>query len=324
MKRCEFDEDYRQSGEGPTSRPSPLQRTEKDLEQERDNYVYNWLNVHGYENDPLFTPHLKLLVKNKPNGWLSVAYGIIRSGQSGEGLREVYDKFKGKIKNVIYGIDDYNPTSQRTLRNYGDYVIKSIRLGRYPIESQSLLEKSLKIGNIFDRTTWNQSGEQLLNKIGYEKLFHLYSIITLEGAKEEIIYEKQTQPRIEPNYVGSNVNKAYIAKLRGHFEELDVPLGGKKITLNEFNQKAREKMGDEKYFKYNSFDDNCQAFLSQALQANGLQTNATKAFIYQNLKKLVEQLPWWAKLVSDISTEAEARLSPQVGGSVHKYMLTEL
>lgn len=248
----------------------------------------------------------------------------------GEGLKEdairVYrraklatkaktDKVSKVLKSVIHGIDSFTPSTQKTLNKYGDRRIKKITLGRYPIESQSLLEKSLKAANIFNPESWNKSGEQLLNEIGYDKLFHLYSILELEGVDEPIVFEKQTNVNVVPETV-SSLTKDEIGKQRGLHEKLDVPLQGKDITLGELTNKTREKMGDEKFFKYDSFQDNCQQMLSQALSSVGLQTPETKAFIYQNLKKLQESLPWWAKFISDLSTEAEARATRvQEGGA---------
>jgi hypothetical protein len=227
-----------------------------------------------------------------------------------DNIKNVYNKTKQLAKNLIYGIDDYNETARRILKQYGDKEIKRIVLGRYPIASQSLLEKSLKLGNIFNMDTWNKSGQQLLNEMEYDKLYHLYSIVYVDGHNTGIIVEKQTQVRIEINT--GVANKARIAKERGEYQELEVSLQGKKITLSDLVNNTRKRMGDEKFFKYQSFSTNCQHFLSNMLEANGLQTGETKEFIYQNLKKLVEALPWWSKLISDLSTEAEARLSPQV------------
>lgn len=240
--------------------------------------------------------------------------------QDGEGrISDFIDNGKKIAKKIIFGIDDYSLRTQSTLRKYGDYTLKSLRIGKYPIGSQGMLENILKAKNILNKGDWDKSGSQILNELGYDKLMHLYSIVELEGASHEIIVEKQTQITVEPNY--GPAEKSIITAERNHtLDEMNIPLNGKKITLNELVENTRKKMGDEAFFSYNSQQQNCQHFLSQMLVANGLSSPGAKSFIFQDLKALYSQLPWVVSLISDLGTEFEARVitTAQQGGLKEK------
>lgn len=237
--------------------------------------------------------------------------------QQGDGfvddVKDAYEYSKKVVKNIIYGVSGYNKATQDTLEKYGGKKILKFTLGRYPIASQGQLEGILKAKNIFNLDSWRKSGNDILKEVGgYDNMYHLYSLLQLEGVSTPIIFEKQTQIRIEPNT--GNANKEKIAKERGGYEELDVPLN-KSITLAELAEKTLKyfKKSNTDPFKYNSFDNNCQMYLDYALKAVGLSTPQARKFIMQDLTKLYEQLPWFINALSNIATEAEAVL-----GGKHK------
>ena len=89
---------------------------------------------------------------------------------------------KKTTKEVIYGREDYPSSHQRIINKYGEYRIKNIRVGRTPLPS--IITKIL---NVVSLGAYNK----LLKESPYDKLFHLFVVITLSnGTVVKILLEK--------------------------------------------------------------------------------------------------------------------------------------
>ena len=78
------------------------------------------------------------------------------------------------IKDVITKRNDYPPDARQVIKEYGTKLITHIDIGRTPV--QKALTESL---NILSMGSFNKK----LNDTPYDRLFHLYLIVTLEGGK---------------------------------------------------------------------------------------------------------------------------------------------
>jgi len=183
---------------------------------------------------------------------------------------------------------DYSPQIRTLLKKIGEKKIKSIVIQRVPVESaiKGMLNV-ITLGN-YTKTT---------EKLGYDKVFHLSAILTLEN-NERIVVEK--------NEV-INISK----KIPSGGNQMSIPIS-KDITLNQFLNNTREKQGSN-FFLYNAFNKgkggNCQKFIHDLLQNSGLLTNEAKEFILQDADKIVQGLPWYTSYVTKGITDLGAQFN---------------
>jgi len=200
--------------------------------------------------------------------------------KSGGRLIQAKLAFSNKITNI--------------LEKYGDMKIKSIRIGRRPINS--LVEKAF---NIISLGKWSK----LRDKYYYDKLFHLFLIITLEDGTV-ISFEKNS-------IVTMTVNDERCGMKDVDCMNLDYMPDS--LTLNQLAKKPLERIGKERYFIYDPFSQNCQAFISLLLNTFGLLTPKVKEFVYQDISEIVKRLPWYVKWVGKTVTDIDATISKVTG-----------
>jgi hypothetical protein len=94
----------------------------------------------------------------------------------------------------------------------------------------------------------------------------------------------------------------------------DVPLNGKTITLNEMVNRTRTMMGDEKFFTYDAFANNCQVFVKSLLQSVGLLTPQAMSFLFQPVDKLLKELPGYTSKVARFVTDLGGLMKGVVDG----------
>jgi hypothetical protein len=175
-------------------------------------------------------------------------------------IKKFIEKIPSPIKkgistviNFSKNIDSFNKKSKKTLEQYGNQDIKDIKVFREEIKG-----------------TLGKVNSVVLATDG--KFYHLGMIITLQDGKEI---------KVEKNHV---VNIEEGSRLKSHHEMIDVDLQGKKITLNEFLDKAIETMGAHQIFEYSATEGrNCQNFVVDVLKSNGLLTKAVEEFTLQDL-----------------------------------------
>ena len=200
--------------------------------------------------------------------------------KSGGKLIEAKLSFSNKIINI--------------LEKYGDMKIKSIRIGRRPINS--LVEKAF---NIISLGKW----DKLRAQFPYDKLFHLFLILTMEDGTV-ISFEKNS-------IVTMTVNDERCSMKDVDCIELEYPADS--ITLNTLAKKPLERIGKEKYFIYHPFDQNCQIFISEILKTFNLYNKKAETFVYQDLSEIVEKLPWYVKYIAKAVTDIDATISKVTG-----------
>ena len=212
---------------------------------------------------------------------------------SGGRLIEAKLSFSNKITNI--------------LEKYGDMKIKAIRIGRRPINT--LVEKAF---NIISLGKWSK----LRDQFPYDKLFHLFLILNLEDGTI-ISFEKNS-------IVTMTVNDGRCSMKDVECIELEYPADS--LTLNELAKKPLERIGKEKYFIYNAFQQNCQIFISGILKTFNLYNKKASDFVYQDITEIVEKLPWYIGYVAKLVTDIDATVSKVTGAgkkkcSCHKCIL---
>jgi hypothetical protein len=187
------------------------------------------------------------------------------------------------IWNALMGTPALPKTFRNLLTKYGSQNIKSIAVKRTPLSNpvQSLMN-AITLGK------WKEI------KQGYDKVYHLYAILTLENGKR-LLLEKNERPVL---------SESIPADTR-ETEGMLVSTQTRPIPLEEFITKTVKQMSLQDYITYNAFSLNCQDFIRNHLRANGLLNPALLQFVYQDIKKLVEKTPsfsqWLAKKATDIA-----------------------
>ena len=72
----------------------------------------------------------------------------------------------------------------------------------------------------------------------------------------------------------------------------------------EFFEKARQEVGDGKFFGYSAKDNNCGNWIEYLLKANGIDSQATHDFIGQDAKRLLDGFPTIRKVMNTLTDVA--------------------
>jgi hypothetical protein len=207
-------------------------------------------------------------------------------GVEGEGIiGDVASAVAKKVKSVFTPrLDSYTNASQKIIKKYGDQEITAIQIKRTPIAK--VLDTVL---NLISLGKWQSAKKE--QKV--DELFHLALIVTIGG--KQIVVEKNASIDLSTSF-----------KTTADTQVLAIPLSGRPFTLNEMLEKARKKVGDQRYFSYDPFTNNCQFFIKYLLEAVRLYTPAAKTFLFQDLTKIVEKLPSYVTKVAKTVTTTGA------------------
>ncbi len=183
---------------------------------------------------------------------------------------------------------------KKILKKYGNQKIRAISIGRRPINS--LVERAF---NIISLGKWSKLRDQYY----YDKLFHLFLIITMEDG---------TIISLEKNSIVTMTEDDERCSMKDvECIELDYPTDS--ISLDDFVRKPLERIGKEKYFVYDPFKQNCQIFIRDVLTTFGLYSKKVDEFVYQDITEIVKELPWYVRWVAKGVTDVDATISKVTG-----------
>ena len=194
---------------------------------------------------------------------------------------------------------DFSNKIKKILKEYGEMKIRSIRIGRRPINN--LVERAF---DIISLGKWSK----LKDKYYFDRLFHLFLIITLEDGTV-ISFEKNSIVTMTENDERCSMKDT---------ECIDLEYPTLLITLNELANKPLDRIGKEKYFIYMPFDQNCQIFLRDVLETFNLYSKKAEEFIYQDITEIVEKLPFYVKYIATAVTDIDATVSKITGAGKKK------
>lgn len=173
---------------------------------------------------------------------------------------------------------------------------------------------------------------QLIEQVGNEKVEKLtlyrYPIQISQFAK--FIGALKNTPYDDLIHIGVVINGKYLTEKDAvlNFERagvpskstdtMDVPIGNKSITINDLLENTRKRMGDTAFSTYCALNkgdcSNCQGYLKNMLDANGLSTPATTQFVLQDLDQVIKNLPSYTNAVSNFLTGAKAVVNRIIKG----------
>lgn len=215
-------------------------------------------------------------------------------GLQGSGiLSRFLTKTKDKVIDFFSPRNNYNNNSKRNLEKYGYNKIVSISIYRTPLPD--LLNNII---NIVSLGKW----KDLVKKYGFDKLFHLALVLTLDNNKNIII---------EKNEV-INISDSYKTKSNTETFTLDNYVSGT-YTLSLMLDKARKMVNDDKiWFGYDPFNNNCQYFIRYILEANNLYSANAEEFLFQDVSSIEKELSSVSKSIM--------RGTTTIAGTVNKFL----
>ena len=196
-----------------------------------------------------------------------------------EKMAGIIDKAKG-IWDALVGNPQLPKTFRNMLKKYGDQPIKMITVKRTPLSN--VVESAL---NAITLGKWKEI------KGNYDKMYHLYAVLTLGNGKK-LLLEKNERP------VLSESIPADTSETNTMGVNMDGP-----ITLNEFIGKTIKRLSLAEYITYRPFSTNCQHFIRAHLLFNGLLTPALLSFIFKETKQLIEKTPSFSKWLAQKTTD---------------------
>jgi hypothetical protein len=261
-------------------------------------------NKYRFRNIPKTKFIPKTYRSKKVNKDITIVFGELKPEHKhleGSGLFDFIRRGANKVINYFKPrLDNYNNVSTKTLQMYGNIPIQNISIYRTPI--MSIINSAL---NVLSLGRWNEARK----KYGFDKLFHLALVCNI-GSKN-IIIEKNEVVNVSTSYKTNKDTEVY-----------NVPLQNKNITINQLLDTARKNVGDEKFFSYNAFTNNCQFFIRYLLEGQGLYDTNVANFLFQDISKVIEELPSYVEPVARAITTTGAVLSKisgkgekKVGGS---------
>lgn len=193
-------------------------------------------------------------------------------------VKNIADDISDKInitKKIINGRKTLSPKVENILKKVGNAQIIDIKIGRtvLPYHLTGLIK--------------------VFSDIPYDKLFHLFMILSTN--KGEVLLEKNQVINMDLN--------PNIPKEAEYITIENIP---NNVTINELINNTRKRMGEQKFFSYNAFKNNCQHFIENVLLSNNM--NEGLDFIKQDTEDIFKNNPnlrKFANTLTDIAGRAD-------------------
>lgn len=245
----------------------------------------------------------KPLPKDVAQRQMSELYREMGDEMAGAGIGDFFRDAYRRVKDVFKGKrDDYNPSSRKSLANYGNDPIARMWVRRDPI--QSVLHK------VLDAVTLGKWSEGRKKDITFDQVYHLgiEAEVTHGGSTKRLVIEKNAVINISPANAWTHDTEVL---------EIHLP-AGEQLTLNVLLENAKKLMGG-KYFMYDAFTNNCQDYIMAILDANHLTTPELRKFVKQDLDNLVKELPGYTGTVAKAATDLGALADVAMQGRGRRY-----
>lgn len=194
-------------------------------------------------------------------------------------------------------LSNYPNSAKKTMETTGNLPVVSVEIVRTPLTKAINTLIQLLSGGKFDKAKENA---------GYDNLFHLQLVLNVKDSKgnlKKISIQKTERVQVDGHLYGVNEKTEY----------LHVNIGSKAFTANEMLEKTRKRMGDTAFFGYDSFKNNCQNFVLNLLNSEGLAGSKEKAFLYQDTAKIAKEIPEFNKKIMNFTTDAGNVFSKLLG-----------
>lgn len=203
----------------------------------------------------------------------------------------------------------YGKGTSKIIKQYGFYPIVGMQIYRTPLNN--VLGVAL---NVLTLGQWFS----LMKEFGFDKFYHLALVVTVQTPKghKNIIIEKNETINVSTSY---STNK--------NTETLPVGIRPDRFSkgISHLLIRTRQVAGDDAYFLYDAFRNNCQYFIKYILQSNDLYSEEAAKFLFQDISELASKLPSFVKSTARGITDTAATFKKIIGaGGSEGEKLTEV
>lgn len=179
------------------------------------------------------------------------------------------------------------PQSRELLARIRNEPIVSLVIVRTPIES--FINQALQF---ISGGTWQDA----VRKTGYDKIFHLSLFINNKYTLHKI--EVATLAEGNPIKPTSQT----------------MPITPNSESIGELIDTTLRTVGGSRFSEYNPVSQNCQDFLIDVLQSNGLLTPDAMQFIKQDAQTIFQNMPQFTAKIATAATDLGARFNRLIYG----------
>ena len=245
-------------------------------------YVVDKKNKHRFSNNPLTADQAQKQLKAL---YIHANHPEPKGGDLVPQFIKNIPSFVSSIPGRLSGIRmDYRPVDRKFLEQYGKCRIKNIAIFRKPVLSfVTPILNAISFGSF----------SKLMKENNIDTLFHLYLAVwymddnVVRGIKIEKNEVITISPLTAEDQTGKYIERCNIL-LRQDVMNKKNDDGSYGLLIKDFLENTRQYMGDDKFFKYDPANNNCQYFVRAMLYANGLLQDNPEAepFIYQDMTEL--------------------------------------
>jgi hypothetical protein len=175
------------------------------------------------------------------------------------------------VTKLLYGNTDLPFSFREMLKKIGNETVSSLTIVRSPISNAVF-----SVMNAFQGFQLRQK----LKESPYDSLFHLKLRIN-----NKYDLEKESVPKLD---------KAKNKEGQETFPVRDIP----NCTINQFVENVIKRMGMKAFLHYNGSNNNCQVFVMNLLNANGLNNSEYDQFIKQDTSFVFEHNSFFRKFMN--------------------------
>lgn len=184
-------------------------------------------------------------------------------------------------------IYDYTAPVAAFLQANGHKKVLRVTLCRSPV-----MGVVSKVMSLVTLGGWDEKKREL----GYTDMFHVWALLFMDTGEKFWIEKNQT---ILAGNADLPENRGYYLNPKDHLT-LQVPV---MKTLDEMVSATRSQMGTERFFDYRGYDWNCQDFLLNFVDANGLSTPEAQEFLHQDTQQMFDSLGLPYKILAKAATD---------------------
>ncbi len=170
-----------------------------------------------------------------------------------------------------YYFNNYTNKCIETLNKYGNLPIKNIYLTRQPINYYVL-----KLFNIISLFEYEKKLKKYIEQNKCKSFFHFHTSVIVEielpnKFRKFIIIDKSNYINISAN------NKTYQNQ-----DIIKINRKKNKLTLNTLLENTRKRLGNDKYFNWHLYNNNCLKFTKEILISLNKKNKKYYNFIYKD------------------------------------------
>ena len=209
--------------------------------------------------------------------------------------KNIYGRVRGFITGQRF---DYQPAIRKLLDEIKDINVIGITIYREPIkQAVNILANIVSLGEI----------DKYKDKYNIDDMFHLYAIATLSN-NTYIRFEKNSEIDIQRVNNLPNLEEKY---------KFVCKMPNTNTSLPTMLTKTLNTIGQDRFFKYDALNNNCQSFIYNVLSTNNYnRLNPTmKTFVIQDLSELVKSINPTSQKVMNTITDLGKRAQILIGGA---------